>query len=264
MTRPTLRLGLAVAAALWSTASAQDAGAPTKLADAPPGAVRLFVSGSVRAPIAAFQARLEKATGRKVVLESSESRALQKQIEAGQPFEAAVLTTPVVKTLIASGKLIGPDAPFAVVRMGVSVRGDAPKLDVTTVDGLKAALLGARGIRRYYGVAASTPIVDALFARLDLNAATKDKMIALETGAIPPEAPLAPGQYELIINLDSAIIPMKGWTFGGDIPEAFQMPVLHSAALGAAGDQALGRKVLAVLNSPDMDAILRANGAVRP
>jgi molybdate transport system substrate-binding protein len=260
-------MGLAVlsAAALWSAALAQDAGALPKLADAPPGAVRLFVSGSVKAPIAAFQARLEQATGRKVVMESSESRALQKEIEAGQPFEVAVLTGPVIKQLMSEGKLVaGSEAPFALVQMGVSARGDAPKLNVTTPDGLKTAILGAHSIRRYYGVAASTPIVDNLFAKLSLNDATKDKMVALETGAIPPEAPLPPGQYELIINLDSAIIPMKGWTYLGEIPQQFQMPVSHSAALGAAGDQNLGRKVLAVLNSPDIDAVLHANGATRP
>ena len=242
---------------------AQSAG-PAKLADAKPGDIRLFVSGSMRAPMLAIQGQLEQATGHKVVMESSESRVLQREIEAGQPFEAALMITPVIQDMVKKGKIVaGSDAMVAVVRVGVSVRGDAPKLDVTTPDGLKKAILGAHSIRRYFGVAASVPITDNLFAKLDLEAATKDRIVALNSDNIPPEAPLAPGQYELIVNLISAIIPMKGWTYLGAIPEQFQMPVYHSAGLGAAGDQVLGRKVLDMLKSPQFGAALTANGITR-
>lgn len=238
--------------------------APAKLADAKPGDIRLFVSGSMRAPMLAIQGQLEKATGRKVVMESSESRTLQREIEAGQPFEAALMITPVVQDMIQKGKIVaGSDKMVAVVRVGVSVRGDAPKLDVTTPEGLKKAILGAHSIRRYVGVAASVPITNNLFAKLDLGAATKDRMVDLDSGNIPPEAPLAPGQYELIVNLISAIIPMKGWTYIGAIPEQFQMPVFHSAGLGVAGDRALGAKVIAMLDSPEFEAALTANGITR-
>jgi molybdate transport system substrate-binding protein len=239
-------------------------GEPTKLADAKPGDIRLFVSGSMRAPMLAIQGQLERATGRKVVMESSESRTLQREIEAGQPFDAALMTTPVVQDMIKKGKIVaGSDKIVAVVRVGVSVRGDAPKLDVTTPDGLKKAILGAHSIRRYIGVAASVPITDNLFAKLNLEAATKDRIVALDSGNIPPEAPLAPGQYEVIVNLISAIIPMKGWTYLGAIPEQFQMPVFHSAGLGATGDHALGAKVIAMLDSPEFEAALTANGITR-
>src|SRR4029077_3236888 len=80
--------------------------APTKLADAKPGDVRLFVSGSVRAPALAIQRQLEQATGRKIVVESSESRILQKEIDAGQPFEAALLITSVVNDMVAKGQIV--------------------------------------------------------------------------------------------------------------------------------------------------------------
>lgn len=243
-----------------SLAFGQEGGAPAKLADAKPGDIRLFVAGSLRAPVAAIQGALEQKTGHKVVLESSESRTLQKEIEAGQPFEAAFLTAPVVRDMIAEGKIVaGSAVEVGMVRVGVSVRGAAPKLDVATPQGLKSAILGAHSIRRYYGVAASVPILENLFAKLDLAAATKDKMVRLESGAIPPEAPLPPGQYELIINLTSAIIPMKGWTYLGLIPEQFQMPVPHSAGIGASGDATLGKAALEMLKTPQFVAALKAN-----
>jgi molybdate transport system substrate-binding protein len=262
------RTASVLAALIWlglaGAASAQAAGEVDKLANAPPGSVRIFASGAVRAPIEALRARIETATGRKMVVESSESRVLQKEIEAGQPFEAALLTTVVIKDMTAAGKIVpGSLDPLAVVRVGVSVRGDAPKLDVASPAGLKAAILGAHSVRRFYGPAASTPILDNLFDKLDLTEATKTRMVALGQGVVPPEAPLGPGQYELIINLASAIIPMKGWTYLGLIPEQYQMPVAHSAGLGAAGDQAAGRKVIAIFESPEFEAALKAAGSSR-
>jgi molybdate transport system substrate-binding protein len=252
-----MALGAACAALLGlHLASAQPA--PVKLADAPAGSVRLFVSGAMRAPVEAVRGRLEAATGRRLVVESGESRTLQAEIEAGQPFEAAVLTTPVIKDMIGKGRILaGGEAVVSVVRTGAAVRGDAPKLDVSTPEGLKRALLGAHVVRRSYGTAASTPIIEAMLARLAVGDALKDRMVALTA----PEQPLGPGQYEIIVNLVSAIAPMQGWTYLGLIPDAFQAPILHSAGIGAAGDPALGRQVLAVLHGPEFEAALKANGA---
>jgi molybdate transport system substrate-binding protein len=169
-----------------------------------------------------------------------------------------VLTTPVIEDMIAKGRILaGGDAVVSAVRMGATVRGAAPRLDVSTPEGLKQALLGAHVVRRSYGAAASTPIIETLLARLAVGDALKDRMVPLTA----PEQPLGPGQYEIVVNLVSAIVPMKGWTYLGLIPDAFQAPVFHSAGIGAAGDPALGRQVLAMLHSPEFEAALKANGA---
>jgi molybdate transport system substrate-binding protein len=202
----------------------------TQLSEAKPGEVRLFVAGSLRVPFLAVKDRVEAVTGRKVVFESSESRNLEKEIDAGQPFEAALLTSVVVDELVANGKIVaGSKTRIGTVGVGVAVRGDAPKLDVSTAEGLKRAILGAHGIRRFYGVAASVPVLENLFAKLGVVEATQDKMIRLGGAEAVPEARLPPGQYELIINLISAAKPLKGWTYLGPIPEEFQMPLDHSA-----------------------------------
>ena len=255
-----LSIALWASAALAATAHAAESGLGM-LADAQPGEVRLFVAGSFRAPVLAMRTRLEQATGRRVVVESSESRLLQKEMDAGQPFEVALLIKSVVDEMVARGRIVaGSEMPMGAVRVGVAMRGDAPRLDVSTADGLKRAILGAHGIRRYYGVAASVPVLDNLFAALGLADATQDRMIHLGGGDAVPEAPLPRGQYELIINLVSAVKPMPGWTYLGPIPEHFQMPVSHSAGLGATGDRALGQKVMAVFREPAFQAALRAGG----
>ena len=114
-----------------SAASAQESREPGTLARAPPGSVRLFVSGSMSAPVAAIRDTLERATGRKVVLEVSESRNLLREMEAGQPFEATLMTAAVMDDLVAKGLVVpGSTQPIGMVRVGVAVRGDAPKLEV--------------------------------------------------------------------------------------------------------------------------------------
>jgi len=245
-----------------TTAYAQQPGS-TRLSDAKPGEVRLFVAGSLRVPVLAVMDRLEAVTGRKIVFESSESRNLEKEIEAGQPFEAALLISSVVDELVAKGKIVAAsEMRIGTVGVGVAVRGDAPKLDVSTAQGLKRAIEGAHGIRRFYGVAASVPVLENLFTKLGVVESTQDKMIKLGGAEAVPEAPLPPGQYELIINLISAAKPLKGWTYLGPIPEEFQMPLDHSAGLGVSGDLALGQLVLSVIKGPEFKAALVADGLV--
>jgi molybdate transport system substrate-binding protein len=260
-TRALATAAIAVIAALAVPgAGAQESGA-SRLSEARPGEVRLFASGSLRSTVLAMRGQLEQATGRRLVVESSESRLLQKEIESGQAFEAALLTTAVIRELVAKGRIVaGSEVRIGAVRVGVSVRGDAPRLEVGSVEGLKSAIVNAHGIRRYYGVGASVPVLDNLFSKLGLTESMESRMIRLGGEQVVPEAPLPRGQYELIINLISAIRPMKGWTYLGPIPEQFQMPVDHTAGLGASGDRELGRKVLAVIQSPEFRAALRADG----
>ena len=267
MTNLSLRRGLlalCLVIAGGAPACAQHAAHGDKLADAPPGAVRVFASGSMRAPILTVRDQIERATGRKLVVESSESRVLQKEIEAGQPFEVALLTNAVIGDMTTKGHMVaGSAAQVSAVRIGVAYRGDAPRLDVSTPEGLTRAITGAHSIRRYFGVAASTPIVDNLFSELKLADATGDRIVGLGEGPIPPEAPLARGQYEIIINLVSAVIPMKGWTYVGLIPEQYQRPVFHSAAIGTLGDHDAGDKILQILKGKSFEDALIANGSTR-
>jgi molybdate transport system substrate-binding protein len=238
--------------------------APTTLKDAAPGDVRLFVSGALRAPIAAVTPQLGEATGHTVVTQVSESRVLQKAIEDGQPFEVALLTRPVIEDMIAKGRVLpGTRVDLATVRVGVAVRGNAPTLNIRTAEGLKKAILGAHSIRRFYGLGASVPTLDKLFAMLDLNEVTKEKIVALGAGQPTPETPLAPDEYELIINLASEVIPLKDWRYLGLIPEQFQVPVYLSAGVGTLGNAEAAKRVVAVLKTPAFQSALDAVGMTR-
>jgi molybdate transport system substrate-binding protein len=265
-----LTVFVGVVLAVPGVAFAQAGGGRISLADAKPGDVRMFVSGAMRAPIEAVRDQLEKAAGHPIVMQSSESKILQQSMEAGQPFEVALITREVTDDMIARGKIVaGSGGEIATVRLGIAVRGDAPKIDISTAGGLNKAILGATYVSRFYGLGASVPMADNLFSKLDVTDALNGRIVAMGGGegvaglAPAPRPPLAPGQYEMVLNLASEVIPMKGWTYLGTAPEQFQVPILLVASIGSAGDAGAARAVIAFLKSPAFDPVLKTYALTR-
>lgn len=240
------------------------------LADAKPGDVRLFVSGAMRAPIEAARDQLEKAAGHPILMQSSESKVLQQSMEAGQPFEVALITREVTDAMVSKGKIVaGSATDICTVRLGIAVRGDAPKIDISTPEGLKKAILGATYVSRFYGLGASVPMADNLFSKLGVTQALQGRIVAMGGGdgvaglAPVPRPPLEAGQYELVLNLASEVIPLKGWTYLGLAPEQFQVPILLVASIGAAGDAKTAAAVIGFLKSPAFDQALQTFALTR-
>jgi molybdate transport system substrate-binding protein len=223
------------------------------------------VSGALRAPLLNVKAQAEQAVGHSIFMEAGESRMLQSDIESGQPFEVALITRPVIDEMVRKGRILpGSDLDVGVVRVGVAVKGDIPAdTDISTPSGLKKAMEGAASVRRFYGVGASVPTLDNLFTKLQIGNSLDGKIVALGVGRPAPEPDLKPGEYEMMINLASEVIPMKGWKYLGLIPEQFQMPVVMSAGIGSSGDANTARALLSFLKSEQFGQALKANGMSR-
>jgi molybdate transport system substrate-binding protein len=249
-------LALAPLLLLAGTAFAQDA--PEKVADARPGDVRLFVSNGLREPFKTVRAQAEKNLGKHLAVEYGSSRIMQGQMEAGQPFDVAILTATAIEDLTAKGKIVsGSAAEVARVPVAIAVRG-LDRIDVSTPDAIKAALLGARTVG-YTPIGGEAPTVNKLFAGLGIADAMKAKFHAMppvgDTSVMPP-----PGQYDLILNLVSEVLPLGGgWNYVGDTPQALSVPVIMSAGIGAQGDAATARALITFLRGPAIQPALKAN-----
>lgn len=250
---------LACLTPLWpTTAQAQLPGTSVKLAEAPPGSVRMFVSSGLRAPLEAVRMEAEKTIGRPLAVQYAASRLLQAEIERGQPFELAILTGEVIDEMIAKGKVAaGSRADLARVLVAIARRGAAPVQDIGTPEALKAALLGAKSIR-FSGAGASRPTIDNAFAKLDVAAVLKDRIV--ETLQNADEVVLATGEYQLLINLASEFRPdAPNLAYLGVIPPQFQVPVVISAGIGTSGDAKLARVLIEFLNGSAIEPALKAN-----
>jgi molybdate transport system substrate-binding protein len=233
-------------------------GPQVKVADAKPGDTRLIVSNGVRVPLEAVKADAEKAVGHPFIIEYGASMGLRATMESGQPFEITIVTPEVLEDMIKAGKVV-PGSRFDVARVPVAIGqiGDAPKSDISTPAALKATLLKAKGVR-WATNGASLPtinkMVDSLGIRKDLEAKLN----------IPrDQVKLAPGEYELNVNLASEIIPVKTQVYLGNIPAEFNVPAVMAAGIGTGGDQKAAAALIAFLKGPAIEPSLNANGMQR-
>src|SRR5882724_367640 len=79
---------------------------PNVLAGAKPSDVRLFASNAIMKSLVDVQPQLEALLGRKLVVQRGESREMQAEIMADQPFEVALMIAPVMEAMIAKGKIV--------------------------------------------------------------------------------------------------------------------------------------------------------------
>lgn len=257
-----MRTSLAFIAFLAAATAALAQDLPQKIADAKPGDVRLLISTGLKAPLESMRAQAGKAVGHPLVIEYGASKALRAQIAAGQAFEVTVLTPDVIDDMTAQGKIVaGTAITIGHVAVAVAVKGDAALKSVNVSDpaALKTLLLGAKTVR-YLGIGASAPTVRKIFDGLALTGAIKP-VTDIASQLAPPMA--GAGEYEVLINLNSELHPINGWTVLGLAPSQFQVPVAMQAAIGTRGDAVAGRAVIKFLLDPAFTPALTAGGMTR-
>src|SRR5262249_3296505 len=144
------------------------AGATARTAD-----IRVLSSAGLRVPMDAVRAQAESAIGRSLSIEYGGASGYKTKIEAGEPFDVAILTPEAVDALIKEGKSVaGSRVDVGGVGIAVGLRGDAPAPDISTPDKLKQAFLSAKSIR-YAASGASRPTVDRMFDLLGIADAVR-------------------------------------------------------------------------------------------
>jgi len=157
------------------------------------------------------KAQAQQAVGHPFIIEYGASLGLKSTIESGQAFEVAIVTPEVIEDMTKQGKSCPAVASMShAFRLQLAQRGYAPKSDIGTPARAEAGTPECEGNPlRFLG--ASRPTVDKMFKELALGEAIKDKIIVDGPGAPGPrrEVTLWTGEYELIINLASEVLPMK-------------------------------------------------------
>jgi len=109
--------------------------------------LKIFGSRVTKVIMGELAAQFEQANGFKPVVVADVAQATKRKIEAGEPFDVAVLVNFQTDDLIKSGKLLADSrADIMQSGIGVAVKRGAPKPDIGTVDAFKRALLSAKSI----------------------------------------------------------------------------------------------------------------------
>jgi molybdate transport system substrate-binding protein len=226
--------------------------------------IKVISTGGARAVMTNLVPEFEHKSGHKVGIDFGTPGNMRDRLLQGEAADVAVAIAAILPDLEKAGKIApGTSAEFAASYVGVVVRAGAPKLDVSTADGVKRAMLMAKT------VALSDPkagtqlgatfigAADRLGFGAELRSRTK---FILGPGSDVAEA-VARGEADLGVTLISEILPVAGVALGGELPPNIMPPtVIHAFLVSGAKDPETARVFLDFLHSPDARRIIEAKG----
>jgi molybdate transport system substrate-binding protein len=214
-------------------------------------------SNGVRVAIEALQPGLEAATGLRLSAEFSTAAALKRQIDAGAPFDVAILTPALIDDLVAQGRAVADSrTDLARVGVGVGAREGAPRSDVSTPEALKRTLLDAKVVA-YTAEGQSRATVNKALAQLGITEVMDAK--SMLTG--PGEGPgaVAAGKADLVMTLISEIL-IPGVQLLGPFPAELQNYIVFTAARSPTARSAEeANALIRYLTGPDAATAMKAH-----
>jgi len=227
---------------------------------AQPASIRVLVSNGVRAVVEDLQPQCEKTIGHPLAIEYSAAALLKQNVDAGEQFDVAFLTTEVTDELIKEGKVTAESrVDLGRVGVGIGIRAGAPKPDISSPDALKRTLLNAKSIT-YAKDGAARKLIEKIYDRLGITNEVQPK-IMLQSVPGRPQTAVADGQAEMVMTLISEILPVKEVELVGPVPKELQSYVSFRGGVSADTKNAeASRAVVKFFTSSKAAAAYRARG----
>ena len=185
--------------------------------------------------------------------------AIPNRLDRGEPADAVIMVGYALDELIRQGKVVpGSRVELADSRIGMVVREGAVKPDISSAEALKETLLHAKSIA-YSDSASGVYIERELFKKLGIEEQVKAK--AKMIPRIPVASVVANGDYEIGFQQVSELLPVKGASFVGKIPESLQSVTRFAAGIPVGAQHPKEAKALLdYLASPDVQPEVKATG----
>lgn len=238
--------------------------APALVAVATADEIHVASSGGFAAAYRALAPGFEARTGHTLVAVWGPSMgetagAIPKRLERGEPIDVVIMVGDALDTLIRQGRVeAAGHRLLANSKIGVAVKAGAVKPDVSTVDGLKQALLNAKSIA-YSDSASGEYLSRVLFPRLGVAEQIKGKsrMIPAE----PVAQVVARGDADLGFQQVSELLPVAGIDFVGELPdEAQQLTPFSAGVVTGTQSHAAAMALLDYLGSAEASPLIRKTG----
>ncbi len=219
----------------------------------------------VLAPNAAKEAVLEaiavfeKSTGHKVVVSWTGTEDITRRITEGEVVDLVVNAAQNIDQQSRDGKLMSATrTDFARSGIGVAAPAYLAKVNVSTAQALKAALLSAKTVVVSSGTSGRHMV--EVFTRLEIAELLKAKTRQPPSGAQIADF-LAAGDADLGFQQVSELLHAKGIHYLGALPADLQSYTIYAAALhaGAANPEA-AKALLAALRSLAVKAVVSKSG----
>ncbi len=186
-------------------------------------------------------------------------QAIPNRLANGEHADVVIMVGYALDELIKQGK-VDPASrvELADSRIGMSVKAGAAKPSIATQEELKAVLLKARSVA-YSDSASGVYVEKELFKKLGIQAQLAPKSSMIER--TPVASLVATGDYELGLQQVAELLPVKGATFVGKIPENLQSVTRFAAGIPVNADHPREAKALLdYLSSPEVQPAVQATG----
>ena len=225
--------------------------------------ITVLSSNGLRAVIQELAPQFEKATGNQVAISFSVAAELKKRIDAGEPFDLAILTPVLMDDLIKRGTVVAATrTALARTGMAIAVRRGAAKPDVRSVDALKASLAAAPSIA-FAKEGAGGLFFTALVDRLGLAPTLTPKFKTFTTGDDVREA-VGRGEAAIGVMPLSEILPAPALEVAGLFPSAVQDYAVMVAGISQRTTRAaLVQSFIDFLMSPGATTVVKNKGMER-
>ena len=220
----------------------------------------VFASNGIKAVLEEALPQFERSTMHKVVVTYNVAADLRRRIEAGEPFDLAILTAAQLDAVVKNG-LIVRDTRVAIAQtpMAIAIRAGASRPDIRTSAALARALQDAASIT-YAREGAGGVYFAQLLPKLGLAERLAPKLRPVTAGA-DASAAVARGEAQLGVLPLSEILPVKGVEVLGPFPADVQEPMVMVAGISAAAKQrAAAAALVTYLNSAAVRGVLQKKG----
>ena len=193
--------------------------------------ISIISAGAVEPGVVAAADAFRKETGTEVRIKFATAPAIQQRVGGGEAADVVIAPPAVIEELAKAGKLDGSGrAPVGRVGVGVVVRNDAAKPDVSSAEALKRVLLDAESV--VYNKASTGLYLEKLFERLGVGAQVKAKETRYPDGAAVMEHVIHGKGREIGFGAITEIrlYGDKGAQFVGPLPGDAQNYTSYAAA----------------------------------
>jgi molybdate transport system substrate-binding protein len=225
--------------------------------------IRVLGTKSAKLLIDAVKPTFEQKTGNRIVLTTDLPVATKRKIDAGEIFDVAILSPPLVTELVKEGKIAADtQADIVHVGIGLGVRDGAPVPDISTVDAFKQTLLNAKSIA--YLKEGNTGVYMAkLVDKLGIAEQLKPKTILPMLDVVSEL--VAKGEAEVGLTAISLLLADPGVHTVGPIPKEIQFYITFTGGVSShAQEPEAGRQLMKMLTSPEIATLIRSKGMEPP
>jgi len=226
--------------------------------------IKILCANGMKETVSDLKPRLEQVGGQQVSISFGEAGDLQKRIQGGEIGDVVILPRIVLDQVAADGNVVaGTIIDISQSSIGIGVRKDGPKPDISSAEKFKQVLLAAKTIvvsDPAFGGVATVHVAD-VFRRLGITdqLTPKLKLTRDQRNATF----VAKGEADIAVQLSSEIRAVPGIEFI-PFPTEFARTYVFSTALGKnAKDANAARTILQFLAGPETAVVVAAHGMDR-